>query len=537
MWQLREEHFSSGPFSQLAQAVPSRSLAHPQTPPAPNDEARQCAPEPACSAAVATLMSHWAEPMPLHACPVDTPQKSHGEQCSPIADSRSGLPQPGVNSAALDFSAETGRGPQSVMPDQPLCAEPATQNEPPQTAHESGWQRLWRGLRAGARSGLDTAAHTASMAGEQISRGLSWTGGQAQAGWQAASSELAQVQQDVGSAIRQEGLARVFLDPWGARDRQHAQRELADRFQVLPPDFVGPRLPNQVDEKEYAQVAEIYSDIRLGRGDLTIDASAHKAPEERRAYQQGTLRDIAALMQTAGGRHLVGALHDNTLRDEAGQERHGLFGTPLLFGTSIHRQTTLVPLLRADGSPETDNGYAEADRPGEARQVRGDQSLGAAGPGSDVHIRYNPGVGIGRAYPTLTPTNPWLAEMRSDILLSHEMNHALRQTQGLVDARPVRATDNPQNPSDTAMAYDASTADQNGKPLRRVEHQAVGLGLYADQDMTENRYRAERRDLATWQGRGQLPGDPTLHRRDAYTPRTGPVAPAPLPAPMIPVRK
>ena len=509
----------------------------PQTPAAPNDEARQCAPEPASSAAVAMLMSHWAEPMPLNECPADAPQISHGERCGPITESRSARHQSGLSSGALDFSAQTGGGPQCVMPDQPLCAEPATQNESPQTADESGWQRLWRGLQAGARSGIDAAAHVAHVAGTEVSRGLSWAGGQARAGWDAGSGHLSHVQGDVDSAIRQEGLARVFLDPWGARDRQRAQRELADRFQVLPADFIGPRLPNQLDEKEYARVAEIYSDIRLGRGDLTIDASAHKTPEERRAYEQGTLRDIAALMQTAGGRHLVSALHDNTLRDEAGQERHGLFGTPLPFGTSLHRHATLVPLLRPDGSPETDNGYSAADGPGEARQVRGDHSLGAAGPGSDAHIRYNPGVGIGRAYPTLTATNPWLAEMRSDILLSHELNHALWQTQGMVDNRPVRATDNPQNPNDAAMAYDASSADQNGKPLRRVEHQAVGLGLYADQDMTENRYRAERRDLATWQGRGQLPGDPTLHPRDAYTPRTGPVAPAPLPAPMTPVRK
>jgi hypothetical protein len=44
----------------------------------------------------------------------------------------------------------------------------------------------------------------------------------------------------------------------------------------------------------------------------------------------------------------------------------------------------------------------------------------------------------------------------------------------------------------------------------------VGLGLYADADMTENRYRAERRDIAASQGKGQLVGDSTLHHRDTY---------------------
>ena len=173
MWQLRAERPFSAPFSQLVDAPPSRSRVLPQTPAAPNDEVRQCAPEPASSAAVAMLMSHWAEPMPLNACLADSTQRSHGERCGPIMESRSARHQSGLSSGALDFSAQTGGGPQSVMPDQPLCADPATQNEPPQTAHESGWQRLWRGLRAGARSGLDTAAHTASRAGGQISRGLS----------------------------------------------------------------------------------------------------------------------------------------------------------------------------------------------------------------------------------------------------------------------------------------------------------------------------------------------------------------------------
>lgn len=351
MWQQREEHSRVGPWSQFAEPTPGKPQTLPQTPVGSTSTSGSQASGQACVADATALLSHWAEPLPLNACPVDAPLRAHGKQCGPgtLADSE-GLARRAAP-PSIDFSADTGRGPQSLMPEQPLCTDPATHYEPPQTVHDSGWQKLWRRLQAGARSGLDTAAHTASMAGAQISRGLSWAGGQAQAGWQAASSELAQVQQDVGSAIRQEGLARVFLDPWGARDRQHAQRELADRFQVLPPDFVGPRLPNQLDEKEYAQVAEIYSDIRLGRGDLTIDASVHKTPEERRAYQQGSLRDIAALMQTSGGRHLVSALHDNRLRDEAGQERHGLFGTPLPFGTSIHRHATLVPLLRHDGSP------------------------------------------------------------------------------------------------------------------------------------------------------------------------------------------
>jgi hypothetical protein len=119
------------------------------------------------------------------------------------------------------------------------------------------------------------------------------------------------------------------------------------------------------------------------------------------------------------------------------------------------------------------------------------------------------------------------------------MNHAFQQTQGMVDNRQIRATDNAENREDPAMAHDATAKDARGLPIRRVEHRAVGAGIYANADMTENRYRAERRELAVAQGKGLLDGDGTLHQRDVYalwakskTPAGVPSsAPTPVPTP------
>ena len=204
------------------------------------------------------------------------------------------------------------------------------------------------------------------------------------------------------------------------------------------------------------------------------------------------------------------------------KERSGLFGIPLPWdlGSQIHRHTTVMPLLDGNGMPSKDNGQSIAEGKGDARAILGDGTLGAAGAGVDVRLQYNPRANVGTEYPTLSPLNPWLAEMRSDILLAHEMNHSIRQTQGMVDNRLVRATDNARNRADPATARDAGSLNHLGLPLTRVEHQAVGVGLYADADMTENSYRADRREIADAQGKGLLAGDTTLHQRESYSPRS-----------------
>jgi hypothetical protein len=58
-------------------------------------------------------------------------------------------------------------------------------------------------------------------------------------------------------------LADPRMDPV-ARDRLRAQVSLRSRVDLVPDDFIGPRLPNQVTGGEFAGVADLFSDIRAG---------------------------------------------------------------------------------------------------------------------------------------------------------------------------------------------------------------------------------------------------------------------------------
>ena len=87
-------------------------------------------------------------------------------------------------------------------------------------------------------------------------------------------------------------------------------------------------------------------------------------------------------------------------------------------------------------------------------------------------MHYNPGMVV--------------AGSRSDITLMHEMRHALDETRGSMDSRLV-------------AEIDGVSADVG---LSRYEHQATGLGVYANSEYTENAYRAERMRMGKGGARG-----------------------------------
>lgn len=287
------------------------------------------------------------------------------------------------------------------------------------------------------------------------------------------------------------------LDPIAA-DRALAAKALADRFEVVGDDFEGERLSNQVTAAEYEKICQTYSDVRLGRGDLTIDASKYTDQKDQDAYKAGALNDIASLLQTNAGRSLVYSLSDNASHTDTK-------------GDPIHKHTTLTPLLTDDGKVDKTNGYAAPEGWGSDATVGRDGTL-TAGEGTDVTIAYNPGVNVGDAYAEYQDANPWLKGFRSDTILMHEGNHALKMTEGMCDPRTVARTDNKLDPRDPLMAQDARSG------ISRTEHQAVGLGLYANDPMTENAYRAERKALAEGGGVGTIAGDADLTQRTSYTP-------------------
>jgi len=291
--------------------------------------------------------------------------------------------------------------------------------------------------------------------------------------------QMGQTLGDLGRGISQEGLGGL-LDPEGMRDRQAAQHELRSRFDVVPDDFVGPRLPNQLTEAEFEQQAHTYSDIRMNRSDIHFDGG------DDQSYRDGAMTDMANLMQTPAGRQLLGTLANNTAGEVDAD------------GNPIHHTTTLRPFLDASGNPDTTNSD-EMPVDASGQNVMGTTSGDARttnGTGNDTVVRYNPGVNV--APPS--STDPWWPA-RSDVILMHEMTHAYHDTQGDTDNTRVLNTDGPGAAGSQPMRY---------------EHQAAGLGLYNGAAVSENAYRDQRREIGAAGGAGVQPGDVGMAHRDVY---------------------
>jgi len=275
----------------------------------------------------------------------------------------------------------------------------------------------------------------------------------------------------------------AIRDPAGARDRQSASRELASRFQVVGDDFIGPRAGNQVSAAEYEQLVHTYSDVRLGRGDLTMDTSMIADPKQAAAYREGTMTNIAELMMTEGGRAQVERMQNNVLHDDAGKARTDAKGH------DIHHHTTIRPLFRdanGDGNqtndPTTaadyDNGNAMGNefgvsgegptgKPDGSQQqfsgrVGGDPTA-ARGKGTDSTLWWNP---------TANDGSP------ADVILAHEMNHSYNETQGTI------ASGNYTGPG---VDHGVANAERQATGLANT-----GSNPHDDPALTENEYIRER---------------------------------------------
>jgi hypothetical protein len=265
----------------------------------------------------------------------------------------------------------------------------------------------------------------------------------------------------------------------------------------MPDNFIGPKRDNQVTEAEYEKIAHTYSDVRMGRGDLKVDTStfdgANKDADAAR-YKQGAMDDIANMMMTSGGRSQIEGLHNNVKVDDKGDAEHtGFMGMGKSFlGPEVHRETNIVPLFGVNGglnakgqtiwndpgagkhdwsTMRTDNGYAD---PVNGSKMYRDATTGARGEGTDVNIRFNPEA-----------NNIGGTGARSDVILAHEMNHTINETQG-------------------TMANGKQTSGpDNG--VNNFERQAVGLSrtdspggghFPGDPDgCSENTYRQQRNEL------------------------------------------
>ena len=320
-----------------------------------------------------------------------------------------------------------------------------------------------------------------------------------------------------------EGMNAV-LDPVGAVDRLNASNELADRFDVVPDDFVGPRQQNQLTQEEYDRVVETYSNIRLGRGDLTLDAS-ELSDEDEAKWRQGSMDDIATMMQTSSGRQMIMTMSDNPMLDDAGNERKFIGGADVTgtwmegLGASEHHHTTIRPyhqnannnnrLDDDDAAPlGHDNAVSDDLNPndGDRSRVMSERLAdGSRGAGSDPIIRWNPD----NMGPLDVDGDGVRNQTTSDIVLMHEMAHSWHQTQGTLATGQVQATDldllavRQGTPITDLPTLGATNPDVNrARPINRSEHQAAGLGLWGLDTMTENQYREDKAALGQTQPDG-----------------------------------
>lgn len=304
---------------------------------------------------------------------------------------------------------------------------------------------------------------------------------------------------DFASGLSQEGLSGL-LDYDGMMDRQDAQRDLASRFNVVPDGTPGVRSQNQVSEEQFREIARTYSDIRLDRTDIGFDTSALSTPEEQQQYRDDTMSLMADQLQTESGRELIGTLAHNTRTDAGGIERH--------------HTTTFAPRLDASGNPDNSNAAEQPLNPDGTDASLTDARLGRdasgdAGAGLDARINFNPGAGN-------IELRPGIEELRPDVAMFHEMMHAYTDTQGITDLGNVQVGDAPSSGAAQTAAQQAGVDFDAGQGVARAEHQAAGLGVFANERLSENAYRADRREIGWGDGTGVSPGDPTMWRRDQY---------------------
>jgi hypothetical protein len=280
---------------------------------------------------------------------------------------------------------------------------------------------------------------------------------------------------DFTQGIAQEGLAGLF-DISGMLDRQDAQRRLAGQFDVRSqediPQVTGENPGNMVTPEQFQDIARTYSDIRTGRSDIQLDTSGIKDPKAQAAFRENTMGDIGNLLQTDIGRTLV---------------------NDLAYQQSDHK-TTIKQNMTRKGRPDTSNAFGGADPNSTAPA-----GAFANGAGMDAEVQYVPGDAGGIV--NRKSTESWMP-MRSDITLFHELAHAYHATIG--DFQPGTVS-NEGHPRDVGEGM--------------AEYQAVGLGYYDEDRLTENTYRKERAQIGAGVGARTTGGvaDANVTQRTRYT--------------------
>ncbi|MEZ4320319.1 MAG: M91 family zinc metallopeptidase [Myxococcota bacterium] len=233
------------------------------------------------------------------------------------------------------------------------------------------------------------------------------------------------------------------------RDRNAAKSELASRFQLVPDDYRGRRLPHQVTQAEWEQITTLYSDIR--RGHTSIDFDNTGSGMRSGAFRDAVMGDMADLLTTEQGR----ALLTQVARDE-------------------DHSTTIGWSARPEAA-------SAVIGPG------GDLRDAINGQGTNTGLVYQPGVDFDLASVSPEWARDGYRHFTSDTILFHELVHANHARTGTLDGEFDPQT----GAFDRPAIRNREAVVPNDRGVPREEYATVGIAGH-DGEFTENKYRAER---------------------------------------------
>jgi hypothetical protein len=255
-----------------------------------------------------------------------------------------------------------------------------------------------------------------------------------------------------------------FLGGWLDSDEDKAEANLEASRAELSSKFVVGEGGGTKDGKavltpeQYEKMLRTYASIRDGSSHLKI-SNLGMDEEEAAEFKAAALENIATIMQTEAGRELIDRTANQSDLDE--MDRRDI----VLSNGLTHKMTK-------DGQdlPVGNRAYPRSTNNTEETAGR-ETGTGVFWVNRDREVEMPDG--------TMLP-------MPKDAALFHELTHAMHNVEG---TRPVGKVEAGDFESDNAnLLKDVGWAE-------REEHHTVGLGAYADERITENAYRRQRRAM------------------------------------------
>lgn len=300
------------------------------------------------------------------------------------------------------------------------------------------------------RSTLDTAEYTGQITG--------FSGAQGTIGNAAVASSLP----DMAASWFGGGILPLMSGtPYGqeSEERMKAREELSAKLQVGEGEGLvdGKAM---VSQEQFDKMLDTYESIKNGTSNIQI-SGVGMSDEDAEKFKAKVLDNMTTMMQTDAGRELLDELaNQEHLKPEDREDIVISDGTKSYFDHGIDGNQLAGNRCVARNEHDGEDGTGT----GSAVFFTGNDRVLKNPDGTDMH-------------------------MPSDAVLFHELVHARHNLNGTMDHSKV-------DPADGNTQWKCTDLIDGHRGVDRDEHQAAGLGYYADDYLTENTYRSQQRDLA-----------------------------------------